>query len=66
MVIEDRTLKVAKYVPGYVKDRNSKFEKSIFFCIDIDHAERMRQALVNENSDLTAIDSRYGYANSGG
>ena len=59
MVIEDRTLQVAKYVSEYLKDRNSRFEKSIFFCIDIDHAERMRQALVNENSDLTAIDSRY-------
>lgn len=53
------TLKVAKYVSEYLKDRNSRFEKSIFFCIDIDHAERTRQALVNETLDLTAIDSRY-------
>lgn len=59
LVIEDRTKKVAKYVSDYLKDRNSRYEKSIFFCIDIDHAERMRQALVNENSDLTRIDSRY-------
>lgn len=59
IVIEDRTLKVAKYVSDYLKDRNSRFEKSIFFCIDIDHAERMCQALGNENSDLTRIDSRY-------
>ncbi|MDR1568643.1 MAG: DEAD/DEAH box helicase family protein [Streptococcaceae bacterium] len=59
LVIEDRTKKVAKYVSDYLKERNSRFEKSIFFCIDIDHAERMRQALVNENSDLTRVDSRY-------
>lgn len=59
MIIEDRTLKVAKYVSNYLKDRNSRFEKSIFFCIDIEHAERMRQALVNENPDLSQVDSRY-------
>jgi Type I site-specific restriction-modification system, R (restriction) subunit and related helicases len=59
MVIEDRTLKVAKYVSDYLKSRDSRFEKAIFFCIDIDHAERMRRALVNENADITVIDSRY-------
>lgn len=59
MIIDDRTLKVAKYVSDYLKSRDARFEKTIFFCVDIDHAERMRQALNNENSDLTAIDSRY-------
>ena len=29
------------------------------FCEDIDHAERMRQALVNENADLAAANSKY-------
>jgi type I restriction enzyme R subunit len=29
------------------------------FCEDIDHAERMRQALVNENADLVAQDAKY-------
>ncbi|HPZ63134.1 MAG TPA: type I restriction-modification enzyme R subunit C-terminal domain-containing protein [Halanaerobiales bacterium] len=29
------------------------------FCVDIDHAERMRQALVNENSDLVKENSKY-------
>ncbi len=59
IVIEDRTAKVAKYVSTYLKDREARFDKTIFFCVDIDHAERMRQALVNENSDLTQVDSRY-------
>lgn len=59
MVIDDRTNKVAKYVSDYLKVRNKRYDKSIFFCVDIDHAERMRQALNNENSDLTSIDSRY-------
>jgi type I restriction enzyme R subunit len=29
------------------------------FCEDIDHAERMRQALVNENADLVAENAKY-------
>lgn len=59
IIIDDRTKKIAKYVSDYLKERNSRFEKSIFFCVDIDHAERMRQALVNENADLVQKDSRY-------
>lgn len=59
IIIDDRTLKIAKFVSDYLKSRDSRFEKTILFCVDIDHAERMRQALNNENSDLTAIDSRY-------
>ena len=38
------------------KDR---FAKTIVFCVDIDHAERMRQALVNENSDLVKENAKY-------
>ena len=34
-------------------------DKTIFFCVDQEHADRMRQALVNENADLCAEDSRY-------
>ena len=59
MVIDDRTQKVAKYVSDILKDTNSRFDKSIFFCIDIEHASRMRQALVNENNDMILKDSRY-------
>lgn len=36
-----------------------RFAKTIVFCADIEHAERMRQALVNENSDMVKEDSRY-------
>ena len=38
---------------------NDRFAKTIVFCVDIDHAERMRQALVNENSDLVAENAKY-------
>lgn len=33
--------------------------KQLFFCVDIDHAERMRAALVKENLDLVQEDYRY-------
>ena len=34
-------------------------DKTIFFCVDQEHADRMRRALVNENSDMMAVDERY-------
>ena len=59
LVIEPRTELVAKRVSDYLKENNSRFHKTIFFCVDIDHAERMRQALVNENPDLASQNSKY-------
>ena len=59
MIINQRTKQVAKYVSDYLKSNNARWDKSIIFCEDVDHAERMRQALVNENNDLVAEDSRY-------
>lgn len=34
-------------------------DKTIFFCVDQEHADRMRMALVNENQDLCTDDDRY-------
>ncbi|GHN59705.1 hypothetical protein ME806_00010 [Lactobacillus delbrueckii] len=59
LVIDDRTKQVAHYFSKHLKKNNCRFDKSIIFCEDIEHAERMRQALVNENSDLCQEDSRY-------
>lgn len=58
LVLEKRTELVAKKVTEFLKgtDRESK---TIVFCEDIDHAERMRQALANENADITKDDRRY-------
>lgn len=58
IIIDDRTKKVAEKITEYLK-KTDRFAKTIVFCIDIDHAERMRQALVNENSDLVAENSKY-------
>jgi type I restriction enzyme R subunit len=59
LVLEQRTRAVAKVVSSYLKKRDARFDKTIFFCVDTEHADRMRQALVNENSDLVTADERY-------
>ena len=58
IVIKERTEAVAKKLTQFLKETD-RYSKTIVFCVDIDHAERMRQALVNENSDLVAQDHRY-------
>ena len=51
LVIDDRTKLVAHRVSEYLK-ATDRFSKTIVFCEDIDHADRMRHALINENPDL--------------
>ena len=58
LVIDERTKLVAEKITEYLKATN-RYAKTIVFCVDIDHAERMRQALVSLNSDLMAVDHRY-------
>lgn len=58
LIIDDRTQAVAKRVTQFLKE-NDRFAKTIVFCVNIDHAERMRQALVNENADLVRENAKY-------
>lgn len=58
IVIDERTELVAKKVTEFLKNTD-RFSKTIIFCVDINHAERMRQALMNENSDLVADNRKY-------
>ncbi|WP_045222137.1 EcoAI/FtnUII family type I restriction enzme subunit R [Desulfonatronum thioautotrophicum] len=58
LVLEQRTRLVAKKITEFLIKTN-RFDKTIVFCENIDHAERMRQALVNENADLVAQSSKY-------
>jgi type I restriction enzyme, R subunit len=58
LVLEKRTELVAKKITEYLKATN-RFDKTIVFCEDIEHAERMRSALINENGDLYAQNSKY-------
>lgn len=58
LVLEKRTELVAKKVTEFLK-ANDRFDKTIVFCENIDHAERMREALVNENPDLAGENRKY-------
>ena len=49
---------VAKKVTEYLKKTN-RFDKTIVFCVDIEHANRMRHALALENSDLVLENYKY-------
>lgn len=59
LVLEKRTELVAKRVSDFLKKNNSRFAKTIFFCVDIDHAARMAQALRNENGDMVRQNPKY-------
>lgn len=59
LVLSQRTKMVAKVVSNYMKKHNLRNNKSIFFCVDTEHANRMRMALVNENTDMVQQDERY-------
>ncbi|MBI0162120.1 DEAD/DEAH box helicase family protein [Bartonella sp. M0283] len=58
LIIDERTKLVAKRVTEWLK-KNGRDNKTIVFCIDVDHAERMRQALNNENSDIVKTNPDY-------
>lgn len=51
IIVEDRIRQVAQEITKYLK-QTDRMQKTIVFCADEDHAERMRVALVNENSDM--------------
>jgi type I restriction enzyme R subunit len=59
LVIDARTRRVAHKVSEFLKESGDRFQKTIVFCVDTEHAARMRQALVNENADLVQQNDRY-------
>lgn len=59
LVIDDRTKIVAKKVSAFLKDSGDRFQKTIVFRVDEEHAARMRQALINENKDVYEKNRRY-------
>lgn len=58
LILEKRTEIVAAKISEFLK-ATDRFAKTIVFCENIDHAERMRQALVNANPDLAAANPKY-------
>jgi type I restriction enzyme R subunit len=58
LVVEERTDTVARKVTEFLKGYD-RFAKTIVFCVDIDHAERMRTALARHNADLVSANYKY-------
>jgi len=58
LIIDERTEIVAKKLTEFLKGYD-RFAKTIVFCVDIDHAERMRTALAKHNPDLVAENHKY-------
>ena len=58
LVLDKRTILVAQKISQFLKETD-RYDKAIVFCEDIEHAERMRQALVNENADLVKKNRKY-------
>lgn len=58
LVIDERTQAVAKRVMEFLR-KTDVYAKTIIFCVDTEHAERMRQALVNEAGDLVRENYKY-------
>lgn len=59
LVLEQRTKLVARKITEYLEGIGDPFAKTIVFCEDIDHAERMRSALMNENADRVTENRKY-------
>ena len=59
IVIDTRTQRVAKWVSDYLKESGNRFQKTIIFCVDTEHAALLRQALIVENQDLALKNERY-------
>lgn len=58
IIIEDRTYEVAKEITEYLKSTD-RMQKTIVFCANEDHAERMRIALNNLNADMVKQNPDY-------
>lgn len=58
LVIDERTEIIAKKITEFLKGYD-RYAKTIVFCSDIDHAERMRSALQRLNADIAANNHKY-------
>lgn len=58
IVIDERTQVVAKRITEYLK-ATDRYARTIVFCVDTEHALRMRNALAKENEDMMKINPNY-------
>ena len=59
LILEKRDILVAERITEFLQESGDPYAKTIVFCEDIDHAERMRRALVNANGELVAKNRKY-------
>lgn len=58
LIIDERTQVVAKRITEYLKSTD-RMSRTIVFCVDTEHALRMRNALAKENADMMAENPDY-------
>ena len=58
IVIEERRKLVANKISEFLKGSN-RYDKTIAFCCDIEHAEGMRSELAKENADIVSRNHKY-------
>ena len=58
IVIDERTKVVAKRITEYLKSTD-RMARAIVFCVDTEHALRMRNALAEENKDMMQVNPNY-------
>ncbi len=58
LVLTQRDEAVARRISEFLRGTD-RMAKTIVFCEDIDHAARMRQALINANADLASRNPKY-------
>lgn len=58
IILEDRVYEVAREITEYLKSTD-RMQKTIVFCANEDHAERMRTALTNLNADMCRVNPDY-------
>ena len=58
VALRARTEAIAKHLNGFLR-KTDRHAKTIVFCVDQEHADEMRRALANLNSDLVRADPNY-------
>lgn len=58
IILPERDKKVAQYVTKFL-EKTDPYAKTIVFCRNINHATRMRLALINENASRVHENSKY-------
>ncbi|MBY0339142.1 MAG: DEAD/DEAH box helicase family protein [Acetobacteraceae bacterium] len=54
VALRARTEAIARHLSDHLRAGGDRFAKTLVFCVDQEHADEMRRALANLNSDLVA------------